>query len=165
MQENYDQDVEDTPVVNSANDPFSNPLVRDRGGITLTVTQNEQTFNGSTALQYCNCVNSNSFMGADPSTLKVTIGATNVWDQKYGMYWTVVYTFEYNANTWDQTVLDCGFYKVDGVKKTLCLDHNNVPATTPVLLDGAGGQLAADGTPSYMTFKPYQAVTFSFSLR
>lgn len=165
MQENYDQDYDGNNVLNSSGDGFQNPLIRDRGGITLVCTQNEQTFSGSTALSVCNCINSNSFLGAAARTLKVNIGASNTWDQLWGNYWTVSYTFEYNPRTWDATVLDCGFYVLSSGKKVLALDDHNMPVNSPILLDGSGGKLDPSGTPNYITFHPYQAINFSFTLR
>ena len=167
----YEQSLDQSPVdntafLNSAGDPFANPIVRDQTRIVLTVTQAEETWDGSLALNYCDVINSNSYMGAAPYTFKSIVGAESEWSTKWGFYWTVNYELQYNPDTWRKTVLDCGYYYIDqssSTKRPIMV--NGALATSPQLLYDTGAICPKGGTPHWFTFKVYTETTFAFSWR
>jgi hypothetical protein len=67
--------------------------------------------------------------------------------------------FEYRPNGWAYVVNDMGMFKKSGGARKP-IDINGVNVTVPVNLDGAGGVLAAGGTPIPLTFHVYPRVTF-----
>jgi len=162
-----DYDVDNKAILNSTGDPFANPVTRDQCRAVLTVTQAEQSFQPQMSMMYSDTINSNAFCGASAGQLKIPcIPATRVWDARWGFYWQVRYTFQFNPLTWDKQILDQGYYELDsdtGKKKPILI--NGALASSPQLLDGSGAALPKGGQPYFFTFKVYQRVPFNFIFR
>jgi hypothetical protein len=167
-----DQDVYGNVICNSAGDPFQNPITIDQGRPILTITQNEPNFSAPTAAMYVDTVNAGSFMGCDERTVKCqNIGAARVYDQQYGYYWRVTYSFAFRPDKWDKVILDAGTRVKAGNNGQLEQTQNGgmvpitcrgAPVTQPALLDGNGG-LGNQNNPQWQTFEVYAELPFNFN--
>lgn len=161
-EEVFEKDADGDEVLNSANDPFEPAPTRFKSNVVLTVKVNAATFSGSTALGYCNKTNSDTFQGADPGTLLLSIeSAVTQEHDATGSYWAITYQMEYDPDGWDLEILDAGMRQLDdqGEKTNILIKGREV--TTPQLLDGAGEVLAKGANPEYLDFKRYERIAFS----
>jgi hypothetical protein len=175
VEEIYDQDSAQQPVLNSAGDPFVPGLVRDAPRLLMTIQQNEQTWNGALSLQYGNKINSNTWQGAAPRTVKIqSVGATLLWDKTWGKYYKTNWEFAWCPATWDRKVLDAGYYELKGdldgdsnitQNHSPILDAQGMPITVPQPLNSDGTKMSQGGSPHWITFKPYQAIPFLMNFR
>lgn len=166
-----------TACLNTANDPFDPPIMRDVSHPVIRVTRNEAAYSIATSMAYVNHVNSTAFLGASPNTwLMRDISATYVVEGVY-TYWRVAYELQYNPLEiggfvvgWQAAVLNAGFtgYIEDPpssgtyVKKTL-VDKDGTPYNVPQLLDANGRKIAAP-TPAnaiYRYFVRYLSANFN----
>ncbi len=193
----YDQATIDAtgsgkPIVNSADDPFDPPVMRDHSRYVLTVVRNEaidirQAVNGvywddSKPELYNDHVNKTTFFGRAPHKVKVdSITARIAWHPGLydpttspplsGYYAQVTYVYHINPETWDAKPLDQGYRKKDPtthVQQQILID--GIPATSPVLLDGTGKPAVPDVTthkipPTYLSFQVYPAVDLRTALK
>ena len=105
------KDVDGTPVLNAAGDPFDPPVMRDQTRCVIHVSRNETSTNIATMLGYANRVNSSAFFGFPARSLKFNPPRfTKDYDQFLGQtYWQCEYEFVYDPDTWDKKVLNCGY--------------------------------------------------------
>jgi hypothetical protein len=189
MQEVIDWDVTGKCVCNSAGDKFVPGVVRDLDRAVITVTQAESSFS-PTEESVVNCVNSNTFLGFSPHTLKcLPIEVDAQWNPNYGWVYQKTYVLEYNAGPaglsgaphsplgWTMAVLDAGLYELVDLSDLGGSGNAKIPITNkcgqavqqPMLLDGSGhaqdNTSGSTPTPHWLFFEPYQAVNFSFSFR
>jgi hypothetical protein len=157
-----DQDINGNAVSNSAGDYFDPPPTIDDSRPTIRVVRNEQTYNPQYAISWKDTVNTDTFFGFGPGQVKL---AQPLGELEYspviGFYVVVTYEFEINPAGWKKEILDQGLRKLGGGGQVACVDENGQPVTSPVLLDGAGGQLATGGDPAFMEFEVYQKAAFS----
>lgn len=155
-----DRDINGTAILNSAQDPFQEPVEIDDSRPVLTVTRNEASFNSALAYQYRDAVNSTYFYG-EAGTVKVSnISSTRQFDQQIGFYWKTTYAFHFNPMGWDKVILDQGFReKVAGKKKNILVQ--GVPIQESTLLNGAGAKLNVGGNPVFRTFRVYPRLPFT----
>lgn len=160
-EEVVDEDQTGKAVVNSASDPFDPPITEEDPRQVLTIVRNEPSFDWATAYQYRNAVSSDEFWGAAPGQAKVVrISAKRAWDQYLaansitpgGFFWIVTYEFEFNIKGWHRFVLDQGMRKLSGGNQSLIVLLDGTSVTSPVLLDGNGGVLAASAEPVFLEF-------------
>jgi hypothetical protein len=186
-QEIVDWDQTGKCVCNSAGDKFLPGVVRDLDRAVITVTQAESSFNPSEE-SVVNCVNSNSFLGFSPYTLKcLPIDVDAQWNPNYGWVYQKTYVLEYNYGAsglsnaphtplgWTMAVLDAGLYEIytdpDTSTKTKRAITNKTgqPVQSPMLLNGSGVAQDTTGggtpTPHWIFIEPYVATGFSFSWR
>jgi len=156
-----ERDQQNNAIVNSAQDPFSDPVNIDDSRLVVTITQNQASFNVSMAAAYVNAVNSDAYLGCAPRQWKcASIGATKEYDAEYGAYYKCTATLEFRVEKYDIKILDQGTRELDGgVKKNILV--GGAPVTDPVLLDGNGGKLDVAATPQYRTFRCYPELPFS----
>ena len=163
FQRNTDRAIDGTAIVNSAKDPFSDPVEIDDSRPVLSVTRNELTFNSSLAYIYRDAVNSDVFQGAAKGQVKVSnISSTRVKhpNTSIGFFWKTSYEFHFNPNGWDRYILDQGYRELKSGKKQNIMVQG-VIVQEPALLDGAGLQLPPAGTPKFKKFKVYPELPFS----
>lgn len=158
-----EEDRDGDPILNSAGDRYDPPLIVEIHRPTLSVTRYERRYDINKALDYIDTVNELTLMigglvtraegalltrfeGAD-----VEVDGVDCWQVDYEIIF---------APTFKRRVLDCGFYALDGTKKTKVTDGNNKDMTEPALLDGAGAVLGFGGTPVYLDFHVYRKVDF-----
>lgn len=164
-EEVFDVDVDGEPVVNSADDPFSDGITRQTFDIQLSVSHNLASFDGSLAASFVQKLNDATFHSGPAGTVLCTnISAQGPNEQNGIEFWAISYEFLYRKDGWDKKVLDAGFnYKlVDGMdctRKKILVEGRE--PTSPVLLDGNGEVLTCGDEPVVLTFKPYERVDFS----
>lgn len=131
-----------TAVINSAGEAFDPPIEMDDSRPTLTFTRNEGGFDTLLPATYQDAVNSDSFFGYNPLTVKCSrISAVSTFESGFS-YWKVTYEFEINFNTWRFMPLDQGTrYKDANGKVQNAFDRNGAPVSKPILLNGAGRPL------------------------
>jgi len=156
-----DSDILNDAIVNSAGDPFADPVTIDDSRLVLNVTRNEATFPVSVALAYVNSVNSDSWYGGNPRQWRCSnISATKQYDAEYGAYYQVSYSFDFRVETFDHVILDRGTRELDaGNLRAIYISGS--PVTDPVLLDGAGERLPEGDPPHYLTFRCYDELPYS----
>lgn len=160
-EELMEEDAQGTPCLNSAGDPFSEPLTRDDPRPTFTISRNEASPPEALQANYSRVTNSDTYRGLPPGTVRVAISWQSQRHEFYGVYYRVNYSFTVNPQGWDARVLDQGFNYIDDNDEKQQILINNAPASEPVLLDGAGGILADDAEPEYLDFRRYPRLPFS----
>lgn len=162
---NVDYNVFGNAIINSAEDAYSSPVVKQTKRTTMTVVVNKawNAFDISMPREYADVTNSNWFFGAAPGTLKCTITGDSATHDEIGQYWIVKYEFEHSNDPkgWDSVTLDAGFNHIENGKKKKIMIEGKTPSE-PVLLDGKGGILPKDGQPQFRYDRIYNRVPFSF---
>lgn len=161
------KDAVDTPIVNSAGDPFEGGLTRDKTRPTITIVQNVLSFS-VTDLELVDTLNSLPelssvlFPGLAAGTGKIAdVSAEAVWleDLSAIHFWTRTVRIEVNSEGWLPTrVLDAGFNKLGtvlGVPARIPIVLPGGRPSSPVPLDGAGGVLTTGADPEYREFLMY----------
>lgn len=165
-----DRDVDNEPIVNTANDPYDPPVMMDISRPVLELTRNEASYDESYASAYRDKVNSSTFWGADPGTVKVaSIVARYVKHPDLGHYYEVTYTFHFRPETWHVFVLEQGFNSIvydpgiigDTGKKVKIKDDKGSEVSAPWPLDDIGQRMAAGDTPIFTEWIIYGELDFS----
>lgn len=135
------------PLTNSAFDYFPG-LTTDESLVQIKVQKNFATV-PSAWLQIQNFVNSDTFLGCGPDTVKV-VGvdvqyATEEFNNTLQNYYAATATLAYRQSSHNLLLPDVGFNFIDGTQKrrAMVFDFQNaewVAASNPVGLDGNGGQ-------------------------
>lgn len=147
-------------VLNSAGDPFSEPITRERARPILTVSRNEAFFNTILSIYYVGSINLDAFQGAEPGTVRcLDIATKRQYDEDIGFYYSSRYSFEFRPEGWDKIVLDAGYRELSGgTKKPINIGGR--PATDPCLLNGSGSYAGHGAQPFYKKFQVYPALPF-----
>ena len=161
-------------ILNSAYDPFKDPIAIDDSRTIITATRNEliSSFDLTLADSYKDKINASTWNGFAAETVKCSnietsdpqLYTTSVTIPGAIYYYAVTYTFEINRDTWAREILDQGFTKLDGStpkKRLQITDKYGQPITEAVPLDGSGGELATNGTPVFLTKDVYPTADFS----
>lgn len=168
FKELIDEDIFDTPILNSAGDPYEDAIERDdsRSVMTVKINLSANVFSWATANLYRDKVNAQSWKGAKPGTVKMAgITAEDNWHQKCGYYYSTSWTFHHNPLTWDKKLLQKGFNERvknkdgDYIKKKILI--NGKEPTDAVLLDKKGARLEQDAQPVFKDHKIYYRVPFA----
>lgn len=162
---NFSEPMEQTPegeaVVNSAGMPFNEAVERDDPRPILTIKRNEATYNEQLAYAYRRAVNADAWRGYPAGTVKVaSIQAERVYNEQYGAYYEVTYSFELNPTGFDAVVLDQGKYEKQGAE-LVPIKVKGKQVDEPVLLDGQGQKNAANAPPYFLRFQRYELLPFS----
>jgi hypothetical protein len=149
----YDQ--AGNPLVNSAGEPWADPVTIDDPRFSLVVTRNESisSFALNTSYTYGGTLNLNAWNGITALWAKMGIidtGEPTYDSNSQTYYYVVTYPIEINRNGWARKVLDRGFNYVSGGSLLPILVNGQKP-DDPQLLDGSGGILAHGGTPVSIT--------------
>jgi hypothetical protein len=172
LQENVDRDIDDKPVVNSAGDPFMDPLVRDRSLEVLSIQRYEALYDPALAALYRDSINDAdiTILGRvfPARTVRVEkIEADLQWHNTFGPFWILDYEFLIDPRGWRVKVLDRGLNRIDTANagKLIPITNKGVLITVPVLLDGSGQPLPEplpSGTdPVFLSFKEYYERDFT----
>lgn len=162
-----DRDRDGNPIVNSSKDYYDPPVVRDDSRPTMVIVRNEPYSTPNPAPAYNDRVNSATFHGEDPGTVKCgIIKRSRQWHQAVpdgGYYWRTTYPFTLNRDGWQREILDQGLRElVAGTPpERKQIKIKSQLATSPVLLDGSGGVLPTDGAAVYNTHHIYLEADFS----
>lgn len=161
------RDINGKAIVNSAGDYFDPPVTIDDSRPIVKIVRNEATFDPVLAKTYKDSTNTDTFLGQDPYTWKIS---DIQGDLEYnmdcgtpdGFYYVVTYELEFNPDTWKKLILDQGMRGLDGSGKfTQFLDDKGQPVSDPVLMDGNGGRKSATADPHFFTFEVYREVAFA----
>jgi len=163
------QDALGVAVLNSAGVAYDPPPTVKEAYLTLHVTRNEASYNHNFFADFVNTVNGDPFFGFE---------AGEVWCRKISgrrmyhngiIYWQVSYQFAISRKRdpltqrligWTLRILDQGTAQVVA-NKIIQVQPRGIPATHPLLLNGAGGLLGVGGTPVYRSFQPYPFKAFN----
>lgn len=163
------KDIDGDAIVNSAGDYFIDPAPEiEVSRWTATVTKNLATI-PSWILDYADAVNSGDFEigGITVLAKKARIVGLSIGDlqkERNTEFYPLSITMEFRKEGWRLSLLDQGYYKLNGSGlKIPCVTKDGIAVTAPVMLDGDGGQLT---TPSpanaqYIEFKVYDEKDFT----
>lgn len=161
-------DKSNNAILNSAGDPFGEPVTVDDSRTVMTVVRNElaSTFSMTLAESYRDTINTGIWNGYAAKTVKcssITTGELQYDSNAQVWYYTVTYIFEINRDTWVKKVLDHGYAELDSTtsKRKAIKGADGKEVSEPVPLDGSGHQLATGGTPVTLSFDVYSDVDFS----
>jgi len=157
-------DLDGVPVVNSAGTLFADPVLVTRSLVVVTFVRNEPSFYGSYANDWVDHVNSATFSGGAPGTVKcVSIEADKQFKANQE-YYEVTYEFWFDPDGWQPRPLNIGYQCVrDGGVKA-CIDADGRDAKDPQLLAADGTQLAlpvSSGSETYRSFTGYPSANFN----
>lgn len=149
-------------ILNSAGDPHIDTVTRNAARPILSVVRNEVGFNYQLAIYYVNAINLDYFSGAPPGTVQCTgINVQgNLYQDNFGYYDRVSYSFMFRPEGWDKVILDSGYREVYGSTKR-DITVNGKAINSPALLNGAGVAQPPFSTPYYKRYQVYQALPFS----
>lgn len=160
----FDKSSVPVPCVNSAHQPFREPLTENLTLCAFTFTQFEDPSQDINAIMDRNeSVNSITFTGRDARTLKL-----NVTGAELGYYvgvpaWRCTYKVTYDPDTWDVDMIDCGPNQLDGTGLIPCKDKNGVRIIGN--LNGSGVQQDQDDDPFVIIFRTYKELDFNAFIR
>lgn len=166
-----DFDIWQKAIINSAGDPYADPITRDRTIPIITVDQVEQYYDLATALFYADTVNASTFLGFGPRYLKCNFPSGDSFDYNGVTLWNVHYEFVFNPRRWDKIVVSKGFREYDTSlqKHKVIVDDYGNPLSSPGLLNQNGGYIrpipGVVPQPYYQTFQVYYPVPWPFSFR
>jgi hypothetical protein len=141
-------------ICNSAGDPLEG-LEAEQAEFRLTLTNYFLSHTGwiSTAVDYTNAVNSDTWHGCGPGTWKCQGCSAQLQSAQWGVYWEVTWEFAYR-DTWNLMPWDVGFSErvgadgtpsMSGDKRKAILGQDKKPVKQPVAL--GGGVALPAGTP------------------
>ena len=158
-------DGNDSPkvIVNSAGDPLEG-LEKELAEWRISISGNRSVFNKSMAANYLNTINSDTYSGLEPGTVKCQgISGSRKIELVNGsklVYWEVNVELAHRGENWRLKTWDVGFNEiVDGERKKI-LDAAKKEVSQPVALH-EGEQKAAGEEPDMLTFKIYKEKTFT----
>lgn len=162
-----EEDKDGKPILNSAKQPFSDPLEIYDPQLILSVSDwnvaSEPTWLGP----YRNAVNSDTWRGYGPRYWRVAdVQVGHNYDVDYGHYWTISLGFHFNAEKWDLRPLSKGYKQLvteNGVEKLEDIQVSAKATTEPMLLDKDGKALP-DGDETnkhFMTYRCYPELPFA----
>ena len=152
------------PFTNTVNDPIEDPPKTEETRPVLTFVRNEITYSDQYASQFKDAVNSDTFLGYPPNTVKCrSITAERVYASDWGYYWPVTYDFEFrddpDGNGYTELILNAGFRQlVSGTPQTIVI--NGAPISSPVPLTQAG-LYTPGSTPYYLEFTMFPSIQFA----
>lgn len=146
--EEVTETVDDPPqlIVTTAGELYDPPLQRETSRLVLTITKNFADFPLGMVLDYQDAINSDSWQGADPGTVKFAIDRAEkvyeaIQDQDF-IYYRISMNFEFRPEGWQPTIVHAGYryYETVGEETKLmtATDDNGVPLNQPVFLDQNG---------------------------
>ena len=140
------RDRNDNIIVNTANQPYDGGVPVTVELPTLTYEFNQFNFSGATATSYSNSLNSDTFSGADPETLRLKITAKETFEGSF-TYWAMRYEMAYFPLGWQPQPVNAGLYQLISGKLTRCKDRDQQDATSPMPLDEFGQQIPIASLP------------------
>lgn len=181
-----DVDLDEKPLMNSAQVPISPIPTREKAIPVLTYTRNELFFGAENILDWAFTINSDIFLGNPPGRVQCMPPKAKQMFKGGLTYWKVTYKLRFKDTEWDPIkILDAGLSELAparGVAQALIVNANGAnqnvflqtpvpiyrggtPITSPVLLDGNGKQLLPDGkgkiVPVYNKFRSMRRREFA----
>lgn len=161
-----DRDIDGEPIINSAGDRLINVPPADDSRPVVVISRNLASFDMSTALQYADAVNSDTFLGAAPGKLKIQEMAAEQQTEGDVTFWAFTCTIEGREDGWLLKVKDAGLYETGGAgdKPKAITTDQGVDVAQPVFLDGDGKILARGSETVDLEFEIYRSLPFAFLL-
>ncbi len=165
------RDIFGNAILNSARQYYDPPVEIDDSRPVLSVTRNEGGFNPGLAIEFQDAINSDTFLGFSPGTVKVAKIAAQSQFENNWFYWRVTYEFNFRREGWNISILDQGRYELRNGKPVPIREFDTsgveIPfshVTDPVPLNGAGLRLPnpSPDTVIYGTYQVYRERDFSF---
>jgi hypothetical protein len=166
-----EKDREGTPITSSATERFDPPAESEDFRMLLRIERNLATYRALLYHTYFNAVNSDPWMSFQPGQVRcMKISGTRQFENGI-FFWRTTYEFQIRQGTesqkhidaWALKILDRGYFHVNAQgKRALMRDLvTGALLSTPALLNGTGGRLAAGGEPVFMTYYIYPELPFS----
>lgn len=155
-------------LVNSASDFFEGATTEE-AEVRCTISGNRPSFPIGIATAITNCVNSDTFLGAEPYQWKCQgiTGqlAVEAVDDAEVKYWQVTVELVYRASGWRLMLPNVGFNYIDGStkKRGYVIDPETgekVPASNPVGLNN-DGSIKLSGAPDILYRRVHPEVAFA----
>ena len=171
-----DRDINAAAIVNSADEPFATPVLRDDSRPILYVSRNEPvaTFNPYLADDMRDTINNADWVhGTGPrkitfpqyfvkfSDRSLDKPTKNPVDGTY--YYPCTYAFELDRDKWKKRILDVGYSFLDGSTpptQQRITGKDGQDLGEPQKLDGSGHRLAATAAPVFLEFDVYEETDF-----
>ena len=159
-------DKDGIQIKNSAGDPFVNPPVTaDDSRMSIVAVKNFAALNVNVWASFRDAVNDDTWWGLGARKIKVQ---SITWDQMFfegQPFYAVRYEFHINDDTWDEDVLQAGFYERVGGKRTRISERLGRDINSPWPLSTGGvalteAQIDADGE-EYLTVRKYNERDFA----
>ncbi len=139
------RDRQGIPILNTAGQPFSPPLIRMRKRRMVTITRNEAFFPVGIDQEYTDTINADVFYGWPPKTARIDDITASAHFAQAMLYWKVRYVIQFKKEHWLARVLNVGirhhpideFFHVDD-EVLMIAEDDGVQSTIPVQLDLRG---------------------------
>jgi hypothetical protein len=155
------------PVVNSAGIPFDPPVTREFIKGVLRVAWNAHTFNPYPFFAYGNFINSDTWNGFPPYSVKFSPPKMpqRLWSQfLQANYYRLEaeFCFSTDPQGWNATPIDRSYMALDGSGNLYkILDINGQPVSQPSLLNGSGAVLTILTDFYQFNYQIYQSTSFN----
>lgn len=151
------KDRDGKAIVNSAKKPPMPAIMRTSRTLCMSYTRNEASFDIATLEDMIDCINSATFLGAAPRTVKLADVSAQQGFERGIPYYRISYKFERRKSGWDIDVIDQGM--IDASNNHIML--KGVRVTAPVPLDGSGFPLPEGQDPKFITLKLNRLANFN----
>jgi hypothetical protein len=179
-EEAIEDDITGKPIVTKNGEPIEG-LTRPISDLGIRLQKNFASFDPATFYLYSDCVNSDTFLGFPPGTLR--IASIQADEQFYTdeegneiIYFSIQVEIHARkpyqvpaAKSWYKRVRHEGYYIKESNssnKPVRALDNEGMPVSKPVLLDDEGFQLpipanALTVTADYLLFEVFEQISFA----
>lgn len=150
-------------IVNTAGDPLEG-AEREQAEWRIQISGSRQNFPYAMAMNYVNTVNSDSWSGFPPRTVKCQgISGQREIEQIDNVdvpYWSVSVDLAYRAEGWSLKLWDVGYNEIVSGQRKKILDKLKEPVSDPVALSN-GVAKSPGQPPDMLTFKVYREASFA----
>jgi hypothetical protein len=150
-------------ILNTAGDPLEG-AEKEQAEWRIQITGNRQNFNYAVAMAYVNAVNSDTWSGAPPGTVKCQgISGQKEVEQVNNAevpYWSVTVELAYRVEGWNLKLWDIGYNELKSGSRQKILDKLKEPVSEPVALSNGVAKTAGQ-PPDMLTFKIYKELAFT----
>jgi len=139
-------DLDGNPFVNSAGDPYDEPLMVPFYSQTKIVTKNFAGYSNRKIFEYNNTTNSKTYAGADPYELLLTILPSEKKTENDVDFYTLTYELSHNPMKWHPyKVPDIGLRYYNAGGYPVMAEDGGFYHDKPVRLDGTGKRKETTG--------------------
>lgn len=158
------EDLDGEPINNSAGVPIDPPVLLEHSIPIISISVNKATFNKDAPALYQDCVNSDTWFGYAPHTVKIrTLEANEVWENNL-LYFQVKWVLAVKWDLWYPTrILDQGYHELlpSGEHRLIREKFTGAPLPSPSLLDGNGMKLPSGNPAEYIEYFLNREVAFT----
>jgi hypothetical protein len=147
------RDINDKLIVDAAGSPFDGGVPVDVVLTTYTWKHNVDwsVYDTDSVGLLSGCINSDSFLGKDPYTLKLTYAAEEQWEGKYH-FAAETYTAIYDPYGWKPKPANAGLFYLDAGERIRIKDDKGRDVVEPEPLTLAGAVVPVANRPADCTF-------------